>query len=59
MSTGEPVTMVFRYKDLTESSVKIDFGIVYGMPTEGDEIVYADFTLVSTVIEFEDMYENM
>lgn len=59
MYTGEPATMVFRYKDLTESSVKIDFGIVYGMPTEGDEIAYADFTLVPTVIDFEDMYENM
>lgn len=59
MMTGEPATLVFRYKDLTESSVKIDFGIVYGMPTEGDEIEYADFTLVPTVIEFEDMYENM
>ena len=58
MYTGEPATMVFRYKDLTESSVKIDFGIVYGMPTEGDEILYADFTLVPTVIEFEDMYES-
>ena len=57
--TGEPATLVFRYMDLTEDSVKIDFGIVYGMPTEGDEITYADFTLVPVVIEFEDMYENM
>ena len=57
--TGEPATLVFRYMDLTEDSVKIDFGIVYGMPTEGDEITYVDFTLVPVVIEFEDMYENM
>ena len=57
--TGEPATLVFKYKDLTDASVKIDFGIVYGMPTEGDVIEYADFALVPVVIEFEDMYENM
>ena len=59
MNTGEPAVLAYSYKDLTETSVSIDFGIVYGMPSEGEEISYAVFSLVPTIIEFEDMYENM
>lgn len=58
MTTGEPATLVFPYKDLTETTVKIDNGILYGMPSEG-EVLYLDFTAASKTIEFEDMYENM
>mgnify|MGYP003325602275 CR=1 FL=1 len=58
MMTGEPALLAFPYKDLTETSVKIDNGIIYGMPSMG-EVVYLDFTVASKTIEFEDMYENM
>ena len=58
MMTGEPALLAFPYKDLTETSVKIDNGIVYGTPSMG-EVVYLDFTVASKTIEFEDMYENM
>lgn len=57
--TGEEALLVFKYKDLTESTVKIDFGIIYGMPTIEGEIQYADFKIATKTIEFEDMYDNM
>ena len=57
--TGEEAVLVFKYKDLTESTVKIDFGIIFGMPTIEGEIQYADFTIAAKTIEFEDMYDNM
>ena len=60
MVTGEPATLVYKYMDLTDASVKIDFNIIYGAPTmEGAEISYAEFVLVPVVMEYEDMYENM
>ena len=57
--TGAEALLVFKYKDLTESTVKIDFGIVYGMPTTEGEVQYADFKIAAKTIEFEDMYDNM
>ena len=57
--TGEEGLLVFKYKDLTESTVKIDFGIIYGTPTIEGEIQYADFKIAAKTIEFEDMYDNM
>ena len=56
---GEEAVLSYKYKDLTESSVKIDFGIIYNMPTIEGEIQYADFTIAAKTIEFEDMYDNM
>ena len=56
---GEPATLSYKYKDLTATSVSIDFGIIYGMPSEGEEISYAEFTRTAKTIVFEDMYENM
>ena len=35
----------FPYMNLTESSVDIDTGILMGMPSEGEEIIYLPFTL--------------
>ena len=57
--TGAEAVLTYKYKDLTESSVKIDFGIIYNMPTIEGEIQYADFTIAAKTIEFEDMYDNM
>lgn len=57
--TGEPAVLEYKYKELTETTVKIDFGIIYNMPTTEGEIQYADFAIASKTIEFEDMYDMM
>ena len=57
--TGAEAVLSYKYKDLTESTVKIDFGIIYNMPTTEGEIQYADFKIATKTIEFEDMYDNM
>ena len=56
--TGEEAILVFKYTELTASSVKIDMGIAYGQPSIDENIQYADFTLANKVINFEDGYEN-